>query len=46
MSCGNQTNIHLTVSDITNATKTLLFQNLQQLWLDLKIDITNLIEEN
>jgi hypothetical protein len=46
MSRADQTNIYLAISDVTDSSKALLFQNLQQLWLDLKIDITNLIEEN
>jgi hypothetical protein len=46
MTGGDQPNVELTLLHISQPSKLLLFQDFQQLWLNLEIHVANLIEEN
>src|SRR4029077_17220991 len=40
------TDVDLAVSDVSYPAESFLFEHLQQLWLNLQIDIPNLVEKN
>src|SRR5262249_27871345 len=46
MCCRNQTYIHPAVSHITQSSEALLLKHLQELWLNLKVQVTDLIQEH
>ena len=46
MGRGYQADIYLPVSHIANTSEALVFKYLEQLWLNLKVDVTNLIEKD
>ncbi len=43
---GDQPNIDLTIANVSQPSEPFLFQNFQQLGLNLKIDVTNFVEED
>ena len=46
MRSGNQPNVDLTVSDVSQTAKTLLFENFQQLRLNLKVHVADFVQKD
>src|SRR5271163_539237 len=43
---GNKSHIHKPLSYVPEPPKTLLFEHLQEFWLDLNIQVCNFVQEN